>query len=173
MIDMKSRVKALHDAFNNRILVLDGAMGTMIQKHKLTEEDFRGSRFADHSQPLIGNNDLLSITQPEIIRNIHKEYFEAGADIVETNTFSSQWVSQADYGLEDLVYELNRVSAELAREAAEEVGGKPRFVAGAIGPTTTALSLSSKVEDPGYRAFGFPQIVDAYREQIDGLLDGG
>ncbi|MEL6873256.1 MAG: homocysteine S-methyltransferase family protein, partial [Pseudomonadota bacterium] len=142
-------------AARERILILDGAMGTMIQRHSLGEADYRGARFADWGHDVAGNNDLLSLTQPDIIRDIHAAYFEAGADIVETNTFSAQRISMADYGMEDLVGELNRESARLAREAADALTAKtpdrPRFVAGAVGPTNRTASISPDVNDPGYR----------------------
>ena len=144
----------LPELLRQRLLILDGAMGTMIQRHPLTEEDFRGTRFADHPKPLRGNNDLLSLTRPDIIRGIHAEYFAAGADMVETNTFSGTTIAQADYGLEHVVYELNYESARLAREAADEYAtpDKPRFVAGAVGPTNRTASLSPDVNRPGFRA---------------------
>ncbi len=160
-----------------RLLILDGAMGTMIQRYPLEEEDFRGARFADHPRPLRGNNDLLSLTRPDIIRAIHAEYFEAGADMVETNTFSGTTIAQADYGLESVVYELNYESARLAREVADEFSQKtpdqPRFVAGAIGPTNRTASLSPDVNRPGYRAVTFDELATAYLEQTRGLVDGG
>lgn len=160
-----------------RILVLDGAMGTMIQRYKLSEEDFRGERFKDHSHPLKGNNDILSITRPDIIKAIHAEYFEAGADIAETNTFSGTWIAQADYKLEEAVYDINFLSAKIAREVADEFTAKnpqkPRFVAGAMGPTNRTASISPNVNDPGFRAITFDQLVDAYTEQAKGLIDGG
>src|SRR6478735_4102610 len=160
-----------------RVLVLDGAMGTMIQRFKLSEADFRGERFKDHSKDLKGNNDLLSITRPDIIQNIHREYLEAGADIIETNTFSGTTIAMADYGLEDLVYELNFESARIAKEIAIEIEkktpGKPRFVAGAIGPTNRTASLSPDVNRPGFRAITFDELVTAYYEQVKGLTDGG
>jgi len=161
----------------DRILVLDGAMGTMIQRHILEEEDFRGERFKDHKHSLKGNNDLLSITRPDIIKDIHAKYFEAGADIAETNTFSSTRIAQADYKLEDIVYELNFESAKIAREVADEFTkkepNKPRFVAGSLGPTNRTASLSPDVNDPGFRAVTFDELVDAYFEQTKGLVDGG
>ncbi|WP_019948213.1 methionine synthase [Hymenobacter aerophilus] len=167
----------LHDILRQRVLVLDGAMGTMIQRHPLTEEDFRGARFADHPKPLRGNNDLLSLTRPDIIRGIHAEYFAAGADMVETNTFSGTTIAQADYGLEHVVYELNYESARLAREAADEYSArtpdKPRFVAGAVGPTNRTASLSPDVNRPGFRAVTFDELAAAYHEQVRGLVDGG
>ncbi len=162
-----------------RVLVLDGAMGTMIQRHKLTEEDFRNDELKDHPSPLKGNNDLLSFTRPDIIKEIHALYFEAGADIVETNTFSGTTIAQADYGLdtEYWVYKINYESAKIAREVADEFTAKepnkPRFVAGSIGPTNRTASLSPDVNDPGYRAVTFDQLKDAYRLQVRALLEGG
>lgn len=162
---------------SERILILDGAMGTMIQRHKLSEEDFRGVRFADFPYPLKGNNDLLSITRPDIIQDIHEQYLEAGADILETNTFSSTSISMADYHMEDMVYELNFASAKLARNAADKFTGltphKPRFVAGALGPTNKTASLSPDVNDPGFRAVTFDELVKAYGEQARALAEGG
>jgi 5-methyltetrahydrofolate--homocysteine methyltransferase len=156
---------------------LDGAMGTMIQRHKLEEEDFRGDRFKNHSHLLKGNNDLLSITRPDIIKGIHAQYFEAGADIAETNTFSGTTIAQADYHLEHIVYELNFQSAKIAKEVAVEFTkrepNKPRFVAGAVGPTNRTLSISPNVNDPGYRAVTFDQLKVAYKQQVKGLMDGG
>jgi 5-methyltetrahydrofolate--homocysteine methyltransferase len=167
----------IRDILKERILVLDGAMGTMIQRHKLEEEDFRNSELANHDHPLKGNNDLLSITRPDIILEIHRKYFEAGADIAETNTFSSTTIAQADYALEHLVYELNYQSAKLARQAADEYTAlnpdKPRFVAGSIGPTNKTASLSPEVNDPGYRAISFDGLKKAYKEQAAALIDGG
>ena len=160
-----------------RILVLDGAMGTMLQDYNFSEEDFRGERFKDYSSPLKGNNDLLSLTQPKAISEIHRKYFEAGADIVETNTFSGTTIAMADYHLEDLVYELNYESAKIAKKVAEEFSksdpNKPRFVAGSIGPTNRTASMSPDVNDPGYRAVTFNDLRVAYRLQVKGLLDGG
>ena len=162
---------------NNRIMIIDGAMGTMIQRHNLTENDFRSDRFKDHNHDLKGDNDLLSITQPEIIKDIHRKYLEAGADIIETNTFSSTAVAQADYKLEHIVYELNFESAKIAKEAVAEFTAKtpdkPRFVAGALGPTNKSLSLSPDVNDPGYRAATFDEICSAYYDQVRGLVAGG
>ncbi|MBD77901.1 MAG: 5-methyltetrahydrofolate--homocysteine methyltransferase [Crocinitomicaceae bacterium] len=167
----------IKEAIKDRILVLDGAMGTMIQRHKLEEEDFRGKRFKNHATSLKGNNDLLSITRPDIIKEIHAEYFRAGADIAETNTFSSTTIAQADYQLEEAVYDLNFQSAKIAREVADEFTknepNKPRFVAGSIGPTNRTASLSPDVNDPGFRAITFEELVEAYSEQIKGLVDGG
>lgn len=161
----------------SRILVLDGAMGTMIQRYKLTEQDFRTNWFESHPSPLKGNNDLLSLTRPDIIREIHRAYLEAGADIIETNTFSSTTIAQKDYGLEAYVDDLNIQSAKLAREAADEftklTPDKPRFVAGSIGPTNRTASISPDVNDPGFRAIDFDALVDAYYQQMKGLSDGG
>uniref|UniRef100_A0A4W2GME0 Methionine synthase n=1 Tax=Bos indicus x Bos taurus TaxID=30522 RepID=A0A4W2GME0_BOBOX len=159
-----------------RIMVLDGGMGTMIQRHKLSEEDFRGQEFKDHARPLKGNNDILSITQPNVIYQIHKEYLLAGADIIETNTFSSTSIAQADYGLEHLAYRMNMCSAGVARKAAEDISlqtGIKRYVAGALGPTNKTLSVSPSVERPDYRNITFDELVEAYKEQAKGLLDGG
>ena len=169
--------KSLVQLLDERILVLDGAMGTMIQRHTLTEEDFRGELLKDHTHDLRGNNDLLSITRPDIIKGIHAQYFQAGADIVETNTFSSTTIAQADYKLEHLAYELNFQSAKIAKEVADEFTAKnpdkPRFVAGALGPTNRTASLSPDVNNPGYRAVTFDELVAAYSEQTHGLIDGG
>lgn len=159
-----------------RIMVLDGGMGTMIQRYKLSEESFRGQEFKDHPRPLKGNNDILSITQPHVIGQIHKEYLLAGADIIETNTFSSTSIAQADYGLEHLAYRMNKCSADVARRAAEEITlqtGIKKFVAGALGPTNKTLSVSPSVERPDYRNITFDELVEAYEEQAKGLLDGG
>nr|XP_045007356.1 methionine synthase isoform X2 [Jaculus jaculus] len=160
----------------NRIMVLDGGMGTMIQRYKLSEESFQGQEFKGHTKPLKGNNDILSITQPDVIYQIHKEYLLAGADIIETNTFSSTRIAQADYGLEHLAYRMNKCSAAVARKAAEEITlqtGIKRFVAGALGPTNKTLSVSPSVERPDYRNITFDELVEAYQEQAKGLLDGG
>lgn len=169
--------KNIWKSIEGKILVLDGAMGTMIQGYPLEEKDFRGERFTDHPNPLKGNNDLLSLTQPAIIREIHEQYLEAGADIIETNTFNANRISMADYQLEELVYEMNFKSAKLATEAArlytEKTPGKPRFVAGAIGPTSKSASISPSVEKPGLRAVTFNELVFAYGEQAGGLIDGG
>lgn len=167
----------IEDILKQRIMVLDGAMGTMIQKHKLTEEDYRGERFRNHPYPLKGNNDLLSLTRPDIIKDIHRQYFEAGADIAETNTFSGTTIAQADYHLEEIVYELNYQSALIAREVADEftrkTPDKPRFVAGSIGPTNKTASLSPDVNNPGYRAITFDQLKEAFKLQAKGLVEGG
>jgi 5-methyltetrahydrofolate--homocysteine methyltransferase len=157
----------------DRILVLDGAMGTMIQRYPLEEEDFRGERFASHASSLKGNNDLLNITRPDIIFEIHKAYLAAGADIIETNTFSGTTIAQADYHLEDAVYDINLQGAKLAKEAADLFTDKPRFVAGSIGPTNRTASISPDVNNPGYRAVSFDELKNAYKEQIVALMDGG
>lgn len=170
----------IRKALEKRILVIDGAMGTMIQQYRLTEADYRGERFANWHCDVKGNNDLLSITRPDIIKAIHKQYLEAGADIVETNTFSATVIAQADYELQQLAYELNLASARCAREAVNEFlaspAGKNRdgaWVAGAIGPLNKTLSLSPDVNNPGYRAVTFDEVVNAYYEQVSGLIDGG
>lgn len=170
-------MKTLQDCLKDRILIIDGAMGTMIQRHKLEEKDYRGERFRDWHTDVKGNNDLLSITQPQIVEGIHKQYLEAGADIIETNTFSSTSIAQADYDMQSLAYEMNVASAKCARNAANEYTSKnpdkPRFVAGAIGPLNKTLSLSPDVNNPGYRAVTFDEVATAYTEQIKGLVDGG
>jgi len=167
----------IREQLNKRILILDGAMGTMIQRYKLEEKDFRNEALKDHPKPLQGNNDLLSITRPDVIKAIHAQYFEAGADIVETNTFSGTTIAQADYGLEHLVYDINYQSAKIAREVADEfttkTPDKPRYVAGAMGPTNRTASLSPDVNDPGYRAVTFDELKIAYKEQAKALIDGG
>jgi 5-methyltetrahydrofolate--homocysteine methyltransferase len=167
----------IEQELEKRILVLDGAMGTMIQRHNLQEADYRGERFANYKHSLKGNNDLLSITQPHIIAEIHRAYFEAGADIAETNTFNSNRISMADYHMEDLVRELNLAAAKLARAAADEFTSKnpakPRFVAGSIGPTNRTASLSPDVNNPGYRAVTFDDLVINYKEQVLALMEGG
>ena len=159
----------------NRILVLDGAMGTMIQRYTLTEEDFRGEQFKNHTCDLKGNNDLLSITRPDIVKAIHKEYLDAGADIIETNTFSWTSIAQADYSLESSVYELNFKSAKIAKDVAIacSTSDKPRFVAGAIGPTNRTASISPDVDNPAFRHITFDQLKEAYTEQVNALIDGG
>jgi 5-methyltetrahydrofolate--homocysteine methyltransferase len=170
-------LQQLADLLQQRILILDGAMGTMIQRYNLTEADYRGERFADFPHDVKGNNDLLSLTRPDIIAAIHRQYFEVGSDIVETNTFSATSIAMADYHMEELVYELNYESARIAREVADEITrqtpDKPRFVAGAMGPTNRTASLSPDVNNPGYRAVTFDELVDAYYEQVRGLVDGG
>lgn len=167
----------IRQELQKRILVIDGAMGTMIQRYGLTEEDFRGERFKDHPSDIKGNNDLLNITRPDIIKAIHAEYLEAGADIIETNTFSTQRISMADYGMEDLSYEMSFEGARIAKEVAAEYTAKnpdkPRFVAGALGPTTKMASMSPDVNDPGYRAVTFDELEEAFYEQVRGLVDGG
>ena len=164
-------------ALLQRILILDGAMGTMIQRHKLDEGDYRGARFKAWTQDLKGNNDLLSLTRPDIISGIHELYLDAGADIIETNTFNANAFSMADYHMEECVHELNLASAKLARRAADKFTQKdpsrPRFVAGSIGPTNRTASISPDVNDPSYRAITFDQLVKAYTEQIKGLSEGG
>ena len=158
-----------------RILILDGAMGSMLQDYRLDEAGYRGARFADWPHPLKGNNDLLNLSQPQIVEEIHSKYFAAGADMVETNTFNAQTVSMADYGMESLVRELNLAGARLARKAADAYStpDKPRFVAGAIGPTNRTLSLSPDVNRPGYRAISFDELATAYQEQTEALIEGG
>jgi len=167
----------IRKVLEDRILVLDGAMGTMLQRYKFTEEDFRGDRFKDWEIPVQGNNDLLSITQPEAIKEVHRKYFEAGADIIETNTFSGTTIAMADYKMEELVYELNYQSAKIAKEVADEFTAKephkPRFVAGSIGPTNRTASMSPDVNDPGFRAVTFDELRIAYKQQVEALLDGG
>lgn len=169
--------KDIRQLIKERILVLDGAMGTMIQRHKLDEHDFRKGWFEDHDQSLKGNNDLLSLTRPDIIRDIHREYFAAGADIAETNTFSGTTIAQADYGLEDAVYDINYHSAKIAKEVVDEFTAKepekPRYVAGSIGPTNRTASISPDVNDPGFRAITFDELVEAYSQQVKALIDGG
>ena len=170
-------MKRIEEVIKDRILVLDGAMGTMIQQHDLKEHDFRKNWFEDHQSSLKGNNDLLSLTRPDIIESIHRAYFEAGADIVETNTFSGTSIAQSDYNLEKYVYEINLHGAQIAKKVAQEFTKKeplkPRFVAGSIGPTNRTASISPDVNDPGYRNTNFDQLVIAYKEQIHALLDGG
>lgn len=167
----------IEELVKKRILVLDGAMGTMIQRYKLEEADFRKGWFEDHEQPLKGNNDLLSLTRPDIIKAIHAEYLEAGADIIETNTFSGTWIAQADYGLEKYVYDINYHGAKIAREVADEFTeknpDKPRYVAGSMGPTNRTASISPDVNDPGFRNISYDELVDAYSEQVGALIDGG
>ncbi len=167
----------IEEILKKRILVLDGAMGTMIQRHKLEEEDFRKGWFENHHKPLKGNNDLLSLTRPEIIEDIHRQYFEAGADIAETNTFSGTTIAQADYDLEFAVYDINYHSAKIAKKVADEFTAlnpdKPRFVAGSIGPTNRTASISPDVNDPGFRGITFQELVSAYKQQVNALMDGG
>ncbi len=173
MIEKESIYKVLE----NRVLVLDGAMGTMIQRYKLKDSDYRGERFASHPIDLKGCNDLLSLTKPNVISEIHQAYLEAGADIIETNTFNATSVSMADYQLEPIVYEMNVASAKIAVAEAEKFTAlnpnKPRFVAGAVGPTSKTASMSPDVNDPGFRAVSYDQLKDSYKEQVRGLIDGG
>ena len=175
-IEMDSKPN-IYEAINQKILVLDGAMGTMLQRYKFEEEDYRGERFKNWESPLKGNNDLLSITQPHAIEAVHRKYLEAGADIIETNTFSATTVAMADYHMEDLVYELNFESAKIARKVCDEFTAKnpekPRFVAGSIGPTNKTDSLSTDVNDPGYREINFDELRIDYKQQCEDLLDGG
>ena len=170
-------MKTIQEILKEKILVLDGAMGTMIQRYDLTEDDFRKGWFEDHPVPLKGNNDLLSLTRPDIIHDIHKAYLDAGADIIETNTFSGTTIAQADYELEKAVYDINFQSAKIARQLTDEYTAKdpnkPRFVAGSIGPTNRTASISPDVNDPGFRAINFDALVVAYTQQIEALLDGG
>ncbi|PWU02518.1 MAG: 5-methyltetrahydrofolate--homocysteine methyltransferase [Bacteroidetes bacterium] len=170
-------MKTIQECLKDRILIIDGAMGTMLQRHKLSEADYRGERFKNWSIDVKGNSDLLCITQPDIIASIHKQYLDAGADIIETNTFTSTSIAQADYGMQELVHELNVSAARIAKKVATEYTlkdpDKPRFVAGAIGPLNKTLSLSPDVNDPGFRAVSFDDVVSAYTEQIKGLVEGG
>ena len=170
-------MNSIEEQLKQHILILDGAMGTMLQRYKFSEEDFRGFRFKDWPKPVRGNYDLLSLTQPQAIAEVHSKYFAAGADIVETNTFSGTTIAMADYGMEELVYELNFESARIAKKVAEEFTvkepHKPRFVAGAIGPTNKTASMSPDVNDPGYRAISFEELRVAYKQQVEALLDGG
>ncbi|MCH2231313.1 MAG: homocysteine S-methyltransferase family protein [Crocinitomicaceae bacterium] len=170
-------MRDIKSILENRILVLDGAMGTMIQRHFLEEDDFRKGWFEGHDFSLKGNNDLLSLTRPDIIKSIHAEYFQAGADIAETNTFSGTTIAQADYGLEKSVYDINYHSAKIAKEVADEFSerepDKPRFVAGSIGPTNRTASISPDVNDPGFRGITFDELIIAYSEQTNALMDGG
>lgn len=167
----------LKKALAERILILDGAMGTMLQAYHFTEEDFRGERFKDFHKSIKGNNDMLSLTQPEAIAEVHRQYFAMGADIVETNTFSSTTIAMADYDMEEYVYDLNYASAKIAKEVAtsftEREPHKPRFVAGSIGPTNKTASMSPDVNDPGYRAVSFDELRIAYKQQTEALMDGG
>ncbi|MDD2865597.1 MAG: homocysteine S-methyltransferase family protein, partial [Methylococcales bacterium] len=170
-----NRTELFKQQLSQRILFLDGAMGTMIQGYKLDEKDYRGERFANWQTDVKGNNDLLSLTQPDIIKAIHSSYFEAGADIVETNTFNSMTIAMADYEMESLVYEINFAAAKIAREAAAEFSTpeKPRFVAGVLGPTNRTASMSPDVNDPGFRNISFDELVIAYTEATKALIDGG
>jgi 5-methyltetrahydrofolate--homocysteine methyltransferase len=176
-MNRKPSWKALHDAAAKRILIIDGAMGTMIQRHKLDEAGYRGERFKDWHRDVKGNNDLLVLTQPRIIQDIHELYLAAGADIIETNTFNAQVISMADYGMEELSHEINVAAAKLARAAADKytklTPDKPRFVAGAVGPTNRTASISPDVNNPGYRNVSFDELVKAYKSQVRGLIEGG
>ncbi|MBR1720026.1 MAG: homocysteine S-methyltransferase family protein, partial [Phocaeicola sp.] len=165
----------IQQAIQERVLILDGAMGTMIQKYNLTEQDFRGERFTDIPGLMKGNNDLLCLTRPDVIRAIHEKYLEAGADIIETNTFNAQRISLADYHTEHVVCEINRTAARLAREVADSFStpDKPRFVAGSVGPTNKTCSMSPDVNNPALRSLTFDDLVDAYVEQMTALLEGG
>ncbi len=173
----EDRIAVLTTLCQNRILVMDGAMGTMIQRYKLSETDFRGTRFKDRNNDLKGNNDLLSLTAPNVIKTIHNDFLDAGADILESNTFNSTRISMADYAMEDLAYELNVTGAKLARECADaftdKTPDKPRFVAGSIGPMNKTLSVSPDVDNPGFREVSFDGVVAAYKEQVRGLIEGG
>ncbi|HEV7477178.1 MAG TPA: homocysteine S-methyltransferase family protein, partial [Burkholderiales bacterium] len=172
-----SDTSTLQRLFSERILLLDGAMGTMIQRARLAEEDYRGARFRDWQRELRGNNDLLSLTQPRLIHDIHLQYLQAGADILETNTFNSTSIALADYGMQSLAREFNRAAASLAKDAVREFAARspatPRFVAGVLGPTNKTASISPEVNDPGYRAVSFDELVLAYTEAVEGLLEGG
>ncbi len=174
---MSSKEQQLREAMAKRILIIDGAMGTMVQRYKLEEADYRGERFKDWHIDVRGNNDLLVLTKPEVIKEIHKQYLDAGADILETDTFNAQAISLADYEMQSLAYEINVAAAKIAREAVEEYlaqhPGEEKFVAGAIGPMSKTLSLSPDVNNPGYRAATFDEVADAYYVQISGLVDGG
>ncbi len=170
-------MKSLQQCASERILIIDGAMGTMIQRYKLQESDYRGERFKNYHTDVKGNSDLLSITQPDIIEAIHREYLEAGADIIETNTFSSTVIAQADYDMQDLAYEMNTASVKIARKAADDYTRrnpeKPRFVAGAIGPLNKTLSISPDVNNPGFRSVTFDEVVAAYYDQVKALTEAG
>ena len=172
-----NRTALLHQQLNKRILILDGAMGTMIQKYKLTEEDYRGARFQSHSCDVKGNNDLLSLTRPDIIQEIYQSYLNAGADIIETNTFNATTIAMADYEMESLVPEINRESARLAREVADKATAanpdKPRFVAGVLGPTNRTASISPDVNNPGFRNTSFQELATAYKQATLALIEGG
>ena len=175
--DVSARSNQLAEAARERILIIDGAMGTMIQRHKFSEADYRGKRFADWRRDVQGNNDLLSLTQPKVIQEIHEQYLAAGADLIETNTFNAQVISMADYGMEGLAYEINVEAAKLARAACDawekKTPKKPRFVAGAVGPTNRTASISPDVNNPGFRNISFDELREAYRSQVKGLIVGG
>jgi 5-methyltetrahydrofolate--homocysteine methyltransferase len=177
MTNRKQRIEALKAAAAQRILIIDGAMGTMIQRHKLDEAAYRGARFKDWTHDVKGNNDLLVLTQPDIIREIHEQYLEAGADIIETNTFNAQRISMADYGMQALAGEMNVAAAKLARSAVDKwnrrTPDRPRFVAGAVGPTNRTASISPDVNNPGFRNVSFEELREAYGEQVRGLVEGG
>ena len=166
-------MEKIRDIFKKKILIIDGAMGTMVQSYKLNESDFRGDRFKNHSDDLQGNNEILSITRPDVISAIHRSYLEAGADIIETNTFSANSISQKDYNLEDFSYELNKASAEIAKIETQKFSNSPKYVAGAIGPTNRTASLSPDVNNPGFRNVDFDMLKESYAEQALGLFDGG
>ena len=172
---MTEKKTLLGTLLKERILVLDGAMGTMVQEYGFSESDFRGDFFSKHNYDLKGNNDILCMTKPEIISKIHEKYLESGCDIIETNTFNANRISQADYGTEKHCYELNKKASIIAKEACKKYSdeGKPRFVAGALGPTNKTLSISPKVEDPGFREVTFDEVRISYEEQLNGLIDGG
>src|SRR5215510_12977642 len=176
-MSMTNSRQRLEQLLAERILIMDGAMGTMIQRHRLGEADYRGARFQDHPRDVQGDNDLLVLTRPDVIESIHHAFCEAGSDIIETNTFTATAVAQADYGLESIVYELNVQAAKLAKKAAAQwtvrTPGKPRFVAGSVGPTNRTLSLSPDVNDPAFRPLTFDHLKAAYAEQVRGLIDGG
>ena len=173
----KASERLLRQALAQRILLLDGAMGTMIQAEKLSDAEFRGDRFREHPHELSGNNDLLTLTQPDVISKIHRAYLDAGADIIETNTFNSTRSSQADYQLQDISYELNFAATTLARQVCDEANqvspGKPRFVAGILGPTSKTTSISGDVNDPGFRSISFDELAEDYGNSTNGLIDGG
>ena len=166
-------MEKIKDIFKKKILIIDGAMGTMVQSYKLNESDFRGDRFKKHSDDLQGNNEILSLTRPDVISEIHRSYLEAGADIIETNTFSANSISQKDYNLEDFSYELNKASAEIAKIETQKFSNSPKYVAGAIGPTNRTASLSPDVNNPGFRNVDFDMLKESYAEQALGLFDGG
>ena len=166
-------MEKIKDIFKKKILIIDGAMGTMVQSYKLNESDFRGDRFKKHSDDLQGNNEILSLTRPDVISEIHRSYLEAGADIIETNTFSANSISQKDYNLEDFSYELNKASAEIAKIETQQFSNSPKYVAGAIGPTNRTASLSPDVNNPGFRNVDFDMLKESYAEQALGLFDGG
>lgn len=172
---LSQRAETLKQHAAKRILIKDGPYGTEIQRRKLTEQDFRGTQFADHGHDMKGNNDILSLTKPDVLRDIARDYIEAGADLLATNTFNANAISQADYGAEAFSYDINKAAAQLLREECDAAAtpDKPRFVAGSMGPTNKTLSVSPRVSDPGYRDVDFDYVKDVYREQVEGLLDGG